>query len=331
MMKLLKKLLEFFSKFKLSKQPVDDAYNQVKVGDVVWALMPLGKKELANIEEQHQTRPYLVVAKDNDYFYGYYCSTKKKASNLICFKLDKLVYHHKQNTYIYLNHVYKIPCDHFRNVFDTVGMHTLMLIEKRLIVISRFIDNLIHFDVNIKYEIGDIIKVNNHLYYIYQVDNSNLYCNKALFQRESCLKYKIDYSESQIFKAKDYYELVNVLSKKNIEIIAQERKEFKQMHRHRQLKKDRIYFKYPYGSVFRDYIGNELIYLYSFGETDYGIGTNINEFFPNICVIEDMNLATLTRRLTNGEMVIMLERLLDQNINPYNVVLKLYDELMVKS
>ena len=78
---------------------------------------------------------------------------------------------------------------------------------------------MIHFDVPIIYCVGDIIRVGDQLYYIYQTDNSNLYVNKTKFVREAALRYEFDYSETIIFDCKKSYELVNMLSPKHIEIV----------------------------------------------------------------------------------------------------------------
>ena len=81
-MKLFKRLLKYFSRLEkeeiIDLTPiVEDKYNEVAIGNLVWALMPLSDDELERIEESHRIRPYLVVAKDENYFYGYYCSTKQ--------------------------------------------------------------------------------------------------------------------------------------------------------------------------------------------------------------------------------------------------------------
>ena len=76
------------------------------------------------------------------------------------------------------------------------------MIERKLIVNSRYLEGLIHFDVPIIYCVGDIIRVGDQLYYIYQTDNSNLYVNKTKFVREAALRYEFDYSETIIFDCK---------------------------------------------------------------------------------------------------------------------------------
>lgn len=332
-MKLFKRLLKYFSRRKKDEleviEPVIvDRYNEVGIGDLVWALMPLSRDELEQIEENHRIRPYLVAAKDENYFYGYYCSTKQKSRYLASFKLDKNIYNHRKNTYVYLSTAYKIPRVNFKNIYNRVELKNLIMIERKLIVNSRYIDGLIHFDVPIIYCIGDIIRTNDQLYYIYQIDNSNLYTHKTNFVRKAALRYEFDYSETIIFDCKQAYELVNILSPQNIEIINEKKRKFKFQQRKKKAKRVENSFNYPRGSIFEDYNGDKVIYLYSRGNHHYGINTKINEFFPYICDIQKIEKANIIGTINEGKMMIMLERLLDQNINPHNIVTKIYRDLM---
>ena len=168
----------------------------------------------------------MVVAKDENYFYGYYCSTKQKSRYLATFKLDKNIYDHRKNTYVYLTNTYKIPRTNFRDIYNRIGINNLIMIERKLIVNSRYLEGLIHFDVPIIYCVGDIIRVGDQLYYIYQTDNSNLYVNKTKFVREAALRYEFDYSETIIFDCKKSYELVNMLSPKHIEIVYENKRKY---------------------------------------------------------------------------------------------------------
>ena len=74
--------------------------------------------------------------------------------------------------------------------------------------------------------------------------------------------------------------------------------------------------------------GDKIIYLYSRSNHHYGINTKINEFFPYICDIQNIEKANIIGTINDGKMMIMLERLLDQNINPHNIVTMIYQEIM---
>ena len=182
-MKLFRRILSYFRKTKKEEKiipvveaPVElDKYDQIQIGDLVWALMPLKPEELEAIEENHRIRPYLIVAKDETDIYGYYCSSKRNNRYLASYKLDKDIYNHRKNTYVYLTNTYKIPRANFKDIYSPVATYNLMMIERKLMVNSRYIRGLIHFDLSITHQIGDIIRVENKLYYIYQIDNTNIY------------------------------------------------------------------------------------------------------------------------------------------------------------
>ena len=71
------KLLFKINIFKIFIQKTNQIKNQkkllesIKPGDLVWAKMPLPRKELKQIEENHQVRPYLIAKKDKFNIYAY--------------------------------------------------------------------------------------------------------------------------------------------------------------------------------------------------------------------------------------------------------------------
>lgn len=334
-MKLIKWLISYLRKITNKRDSTTeteslftDQYDEIIIGDLVWALMPLSAVELDLIEKNHQVRPYLVVAKDQNHFYGYYCSTKPKSRYLAVYKLDKDIYNHRRNTYVYLNNVYKIPRANFKNIYNHVEINNLIMIERKLMVNSRFIEGLMHFDIAVFYRTGDIICVNSQLYYIYQYDNTNLYTYKAKFNRKNPLRYEIDFSQAFIFDSKKEYELVNILAPQTIAVIKEQIKKYKYKNKNKKNKKIENTFIYPQGSIFEDRNGDKIIYLYSRGKHHYGINTKYNDFFPYICTIQNIEKTTKLGFVNEGKMLIMLERLLDQNINPHNAVIEVYDDLI---
>lgn len=70
---ILKSFIQKINTIKNQKKLLD-SLNQ---GDLVWAKMPLSKKELNTIKESHQIRPYLVVYKDYFNIYAYASSSKQ--------------------------------------------------------------------------------------------------------------------------------------------------------------------------------------------------------------------------------------------------------------
>ena len=51
--------------------------NEINIGDLVFAKMPLPYEQLRQIEYSHRMRPYLVVCKDRANIYAYQLSSHK--------------------------------------------------------------------------------------------------------------------------------------------------------------------------------------------------------------------------------------------------------------
>ena len=185
-MKLFKRLLKYFSRLEkeeiIDLTPiVEDKYNEVAIGNLVWALMPLSNDELERIEESHRIRPYLVVAKDENYFYGYYCSTKQKSRYLATFKLDKNIYDHRKNTYVYLTNTYKIPRTNFRDIYNRIGINNLIMIERKLIVNSRYLEGLIRLFIALVILLEWVI---NYIIFIKQIIQTYMLIRLSLFVKQ---------------------------------------------------------------------------------------------------------------------------------------------------
>ena len=51
-------------------------------------------------------------------------------------------------------------------------------------------------------------------------------------------------------------------------------------------------------------------------------------FFHIYVIFKNIEKANIIGTINDGKMMIMLERLLDQNINPHNIVTMIYQEIM---
>ncbi len=74
-MKLFKRLLKYFSRLEkeeiIDLTPiVEDKYNEVAIGNLVWALMPLSNDELERIEESHRLGPIWSLLRTKIIFMG---------------------------------------------------------------------------------------------------------------------------------------------------------------------------------------------------------------------------------------------------------------------
>ncbi|MCI8621061.1 MAG: hypothetical protein HFJ50_04815 [Clostridia bacterium] len=150
--------------------------NSIKIGDLVWAKMPLSKKELKKIEESHRIRPYLVISKDSHNIWGYPSSSSSRQNkgfnNYEEYCIPKTRYNQNKSSWISFLKPYKIPVCNLVSKYRSLSIFDLRNIQKRLILcnsknIDLILDNL--------FETGDIVSKNKKLFYIYSADNSFLY------------------------------------------------------------------------------------------------------------------------------------------------------------
>ena len=127
---ILKILIQNINKIKNQKKLL----NSLDPGDLVWAKMPLSKKELKSIEKSHQIRPYLVVTKDKFNIYAYQSSSKQwnKLNNCQEYFINRFLYKQKKDSFINLTQIHKIPFINLKSYYITLNEQDLKNIQKRL-------------------------------------------------------------------------------------------------------------------------------------------------------------------------------------------------------
>ena len=78
MKKYIKEIYNFINeKVNIAKKQ-KEIFEKVQSGDMIWDQMPLNKKELSEIEENHRIRPYLIVKKEKNFLFCYQSSSKSR-------------------------------------------------------------------------------------------------------------------------------------------------------------------------------------------------------------------------------------------------------------
>lgn len=149
----------------------------LNVGDLVWAKMPLSKRELKNIEESHRIRPYLVISKDKYNIWAYSSSSSSRQNrgfnNYEEYCLPKTRYNQNRSSWISLTNPFKIPVCNLISKHRTLSSFDLKNIQKRLILSNS---KTIDLELDNLFETGDIVSKNNNFFYIYSTDNMFFYC-----------------------------------------------------------------------------------------------------------------------------------------------------------
>lgn len=146
---------------------------QYKIGDVVWALMPLPEEVLTKIEKNHRIRPYLIL--DIDYTnrsYKSLMSTTKNQKNANDFVVVELIKH--KNSNILTSEIINLPEKNIKNYMTRIDEKDAIDIVNKLI--SRHKENVKklgfvkRYALNIK--MGDVINIDGNEYYVYQVERN---------------------------------------------------------------------------------------------------------------------------------------------------------------
>ena len=236
---ILKKLIQKIINIKNQKQLL----HSLKSGDLVWAKMPLPKSKLKTIEKTHQIRPYLIVKKDKKSIYAFQASSTnhKVLNNYQEYFINRLNYNQKRNSFINLTKVYKIPFINLKEKYITLKTQDIKNIQKRIkIQINRKypIDINYQFPEDIRIVEGDLIIVNNQLYYVYADDNVYLYCiavykkylqKGKIYTNISINKrtYYTNFEEKEVFNRNEKMEISNIASVDEREYILNKKKEIK--------------------------------------------------------------------------------------------------------
>ena len=232
-----------FNIFKIFIQKTNQIKNQKKLlessnpGDLIWAKMPLSRKELSKIEKNHQVRPYLIAHKDKFNIYAYKSSSKKydRLNNYEEYAVNGLRYNRNKNSFIDLTKIYKIPFLNLKSKYITLNQFDLKNIEKRLqIQANKNNKNIYQFPIDIYILEGDVIEINHQLYYVYAADNVYLYCLVLYKHNPKDIKkyeiisinskmYYVSFKEMTSFKRTAKMKIVDIAYKSEKEVILEKK------------------------------------------------------------------------------------------------------------
>ena len=156
--------------------------------DIVWA-----KRYSSDIEEEsiplgHREGPYIILSKKRSKYYTLSCTgTTTNIFNKYLLNKDK--YSLNKDSYVYLNKVPILSNDRIIRKIDILDNSDMNSIIKRLIVLNNKHKNKETFKILKKhkfyYDIGDIIKYDNKTFYVYDLDEYNLYTHQVYYSIKS--------------------------------------------------------------------------------------------------------------------------------------------------
>lgn len=300
--------------------------------------MPLSKKELNTIELSHQTRPYLVVAKDNFHIYAYQSSSKQwnRLNNCQQYMINKLHYHQNKDSFINLTKIYKIPFINLKDKSVTLNLFDLKNIQKRLLLSPS---NIYNFSVNTCISDGDVVLINDQLYYVYASDNVYFYCfviSKKFPKDNKIYKnilvnnktYYTTFKEKVSFPRTTNFEMVNIACKNEIEAILEQKNNIEKCTSivEKKMPQKNHELSYESGSVFKSR-KNKIAYLFTYKNVHYGVDLLMYKIKPRVFPIYNLDKKEVLEVLPSEDFMKIVEVLSLNNVQPLNEINKLYDEL----
>ena len=157
MFKFLKKLLK------------KSRLNNLKIGDIILAKRYKNDIEKNQINEGHQNGPFIIIKKKRNKVYALYCTSADYDDNDNYILLPNN-YNLSKKTYIYTSKEYEIEDNQYIRLLDKLSKDDLNKINKIIYLKGKI------KKIKYRFSIGDIIKYNNNLYYVFNVNKKFLQC-----------------------------------------------------------------------------------------------------------------------------------------------------------
>jgi hypothetical protein len=200
-------------------------FDQLEVGDMVWAKMPLSEEKLAKIPYSHRTRPYLVIAKAENVIYAYQASSHKRSclNNYSNYGINQVKLGYDKNSWINLYELYEVPAENLLCKMRHLNVHDLEMIAKRLTVLkNNGLEVKATFDVPFKFSIGDVLQLKDEegkeiFCYVFESSGNRLICYVMSYVAKKWTKVSINAKNAYI----DFFNhrQINIVNKNNRKFI----------------------------------------------------------------------------------------------------------------
>lgn len=131
---LLKKLVSYLVKNKEYIQKENILFNEITDGDLIFANMPLSKKELSKVPKGHRERPYYVAYTYDSYLVAYPLTSKlRNINDMLIYKINNYSYPEiKKDSYLILKDEVKLPRENIKFCICKVKENDFNQIQRRL-------------------------------------------------------------------------------------------------------------------------------------------------------------------------------------------------------
>lgn len=270
-------------------------FDEIKIGEIIYAEMPLKDSKLFEVPEGHRVRPYIVVKKNINSLICYSSSHKepKRSKKWQVFKLYKSrndVFYRKgierktySNSYFNLYRTSIIKINKIIDFYMSPADGDAQRLERHLMILRNRGLDVEQMNIEFSMNEGDLLKEDNYYMFIYSVYNNDIYAHPAVKIKEGKYDeryisvkfekdiYYINYNEQIKIEPEQKKYLWDSLSFSELSLFLEKKKgaKYKDINS-KKLKLKKL--KYRIGQIFLDTVSNEkLIYLYNIENKIYGI------------------------------------------------------------
>ncbi|MDO4963451.1 MAG: hypothetical protein Q4E75_05115 [bacterium] len=217
MKNILNKLIEFFktkifrkSKRKTQKDEpkiIKRKIDSVQIGDIIWAKRYSNSREKAKIPEGHLEGPFIVIDKSKDKLMCLQGSSVEPDSKVEEFKyfISNRKHSLLKNTYFTCDKIKFVDDDSFISILSYLEKGELEELTKKIKTLNN--DYNIKNKARLKFQIGDILKIDDNIYLILDLNEEKIECVKLDQKFEDLSNHtpvnlsKVDYSKKYTFPA----------------------------------------------------------------------------------------------------------------------------------
>ena len=160
-------------------------YDQLEVGDIIFAKRYTNEEEMLEIPDGHRNGPYVVIGKEQNEFICLYVSgtpSKYDPYYNLTLILDNINYNLSKTSYVYLTKYAYISKDKFIKKIGFLNEMDTKTLFRKLDVINRkgLLDDININIPNVPLEIGDVFYDNDLLYLIISENDKSYQCINLL-------------------------------------------------------------------------------------------------------------------------------------------------------
>jgi len=303
---IFKAIKELFKKEELKSAAYlqkKEAFEKIKVGDVIWAKRYNTEEERKLIPEKHQEGPFIVVIKEGDELICAKGTSVEQTQFNKYYRIDMPKYNLQKHTYFKLFDLSKINLNTFIEKLDSMESNEL---NNFLKLIKQKNNKNEEITSKILLHAGEIIEYKNEKHVIIDIDNNKLTCvplNKIIINSKTTIKSlrDVDYSK-EIIIDNNNYKYLGLLKENLYMYVLKSYKEYLEYCKQQKItQRGSVVFKnnkyyYIYGEEGKNWIAFEI----TKEEKDYSININNDKYYTDFADVildkkEDFNIVYLCK------------------------------------